>query len=492
MKEEIIRFEHVTMRNGHDEVLSNVNFYMKKGEIMALIALGDLGKEEFLRLMSQNLPIDSGKIYYDGKQVNSYTRSDLSWNKVSIIQEKSGLIQSLSIADNIFVMRKGFRKYVINEKVLRNQTLRYLKDMGISICSNVRVDELSERERVIIEVVKAILSGHHLIIMDNISNFVNRSQNDAIFRLMEKLKQKGISFLYICNHHEEAFRIADRAMLYCDGRIQKILEKGELTEEKILPYIISFSSSKNNRALQNENNILVFRSVWYRHMAGLSFRLKRGECLTLMDLDNRAPSEIPRLLTGQEGPAAGTVEFDGEPYRQSKAVHFIESGIAVVPSKPIENYLFFEQSYMENLMFLLDRKIGRSVIRKAYTKSIRKEYGALTGPCIDCNNIMELDRKQLYSLVYYRVKLYHPKLAVLIQPVANGDMYCRKHILDLIQMLKESGISVLILTNSVSDNLTVSDRLVVIKKGKVTAEYQEEDYFAIEPPSKIIYNKDQQ
>lgn len=476
MKEEILRFEHVTLQDGQETVLDNLNFYILKGEIMALIALRDKGKREFLLLMSQNLSIDYGKIYYDGKQVNSYTHSDQTMNKVSLIQEKSGLIDSLSIADNIFVMRKGFKKYMIKERTLEAQVIRFMEELGVSMNFARKVSSISQRERVVIEIAKAILSGHRLIIMDNISNFVNQSQLAAVFKLIRELKKRGISFLYVCNHHEEGFRIADRGLLFMDGRIHKVLETDELTDRNIKPYIIPFPTSHFNRIFEEGDYILGLHHVRCGHMRDLSFSLKRGECLTVIDMDNKIPVELTALLTGQTEVEEGCLEFDGNLYGKIEAREFIDRGLVVIPPEPVERYLFYEMSYMENLTFLLDRKIGKNCIKNAYIKSIRREYEPLVGTCINVGDIRTLDKKELYSLVYYRIRLYHPKLVVLIQPVAHGDMYCRKHILDLIQSFRDMGISILILTNSVSDNLTVSDRLLIIKKGEVMAEYHENQF----------------
>lgn len=479
MREELIRFENVTRKMEGQTLLRNLHFYLLKGEVMAMLVLQDRGKSELLRIILQNLPLAYGKVYYDGKVVNSYANSDLTMNRVSVIQENSSLIDSLSVADNMFVMRKGFQKFIIDEHVLTAQASRFLDELGISIDLSARVSSLSRMERVIVEMVRAILSDNQLLILYHISNFLSQTQMVQIFRLINKLKQQKISFLYFCNHHEEAFQIADRTALFMNDSIYKILERDEMTNDAIAPYIIHFHPYRDSSHPDRADELLRFDNVMYCHIQKLSFDVKKGECVTLIDADYRIPKEIVKLLTGDDIADQGHIIFNGKPYERAEATHFLDCGIAIVPANPIKSFLFYGSTYLENLTFLLDKKLGKDALRTSYLHSVRQEYASLSDGCIDVSHIDRLSAKQLFSLVYNRILLFHPKLAVLVQPLANGDMYCRSHILDLIQSLKKRGISILILAASTSDNLTPSDRLIVLKNGVVVSEYSQDEFSLI-------------
>ncbi|MEG2870209.1 MAG: sugar ABC transporter ATP-binding protein, partial [Clostridium sp.] len=114
-----------------------------------------------------------------------------------------------------------------------------------------------------------------------------------------------------------------------------------------------------------------------------------------------------------------------------------------------------------------------------FLKSVRQEYKELAMGGIDETDINRLDIRQKYGLVYFRVLLYHPQLVILVQPVAHGDMICRRYVLELIHRLKDAGITVLILAGSISDNLYVSDRLVVLKNGKSIVEFNSDEFSLI-------------
>ena len=131
MKEEILRFHSVSLKVKNEKVLDDVSFCVTSGEVIGLLFRNDRGEKELKSLIQFNSHIHNGRIYFENNLVNNYYKSDLSANRVAVIQEEASLIPGLSIADNVFVMRRGFRKFHIKESVLENQLERALKETGI-------------------------------------------------------------------------------------------------------------------------------------------------------------------------------------------------------------------------------------------------------------------------------------------------------------------------------------------------------------------------
>ena len=137
MKQEILRFENVTCKKDGAVYLDNFSFYMTAGEIVGLLSVNDRGIKELIELMAKNHPIDAGRVYMGGKLVNSYLNQEETSNRIYQIDQKSSLINDLSITDNLFVMRPGFKKQVINEWVLREQADRVLKQLSMDLDLNL-------------------------------------------------------------------------------------------------------------------------------------------------------------------------------------------------------------------------------------------------------------------------------------------------------------------------------------------------------------------
>lgn len=477
MSEEILRLENIIQFKEERKVLDNFNLRVLKGEIMGLIFLNDYGKEALIELLCENVPIHYGRVYFDEVLINNYEYSSQRRNKVAIIDKKSRLVDDLTVSDNIFVIRKGFKKYLINRNILNSQLKMFMTELNINIDGNKIVRKLSAFERCIVEILKAMIGGIKLIVVKDLSNYLSSTELIKFQNIIKYYCEAGISFIYICSHHEEAYKICNRLYLSENGRIQKILNKNDFTEEKIGPYIIDFNEIKINEFIEeNKEGILKFKNIWTKNLKGMNFKIKKGQCTIILDLSNTALEEIVSLINGNLQPIKGSLIFEGNNYFKKKHINIIKNGVAFIGEEPIKNMIFEEMSYMDNLCFLIDRKKNGISLSRRIRKSIVNEYEPLVGEDIYEKDISNLSFTALYSLIYYRIHLYNPKIVFCFQPFYGADMYLRKHIINLINELKKRGITVIIIGIALEDSLILGDHLIVIEEGKVRNEYDRNEF----------------
>lgn len=468
MKEEILRIANVTRTIDGITYLDNINFNIFKGEIMGLIPLDNHGKSQLIELILQNVSIYFGRIYFDDQLVNYYEHSSMTKNRVYLIDKETNLIQDLKVTDNICVLNHTFHGYIVNDKRLRKETDKLLKQLGIEIDTEQYVSELSLLEKTIIELIRAVINGAQLIILDKLSNFLSIEELSFFQKLLLHYTKEGISFLYIANHHEEAFKICHRVALFEKGRITKIIHAKDYTEETLEPYILSFTHHPVADEQNNQAGILKCQNLCTENLKQIEFSVKKGECLTILDMNNRGIQDIAELVNGFLQPVRGKILVGGKEIPLVKERNLLLNGVAYIPENPVPRTLFYNISYLENLTFLIDRKLKRSTIRKKVLNSIKEEYRALVGEEIDAPNLWGLTMKSLYNLVYFRFLLYKPKVVFVMQPFSHADMYLRGRIIELINMLKRKGIAIVILAVNISDTLKVTDRLLIMEDGKLT------------------------
>lgn len=478
MKNEILRLEQVTIMEDETALLDNFNLHIFKGEIMGLVCINANGRESFINLISQNLPIHYGRVYFDEVLVNSYQHSPLTLNKIAVIEQKSRLVEDLSVADNVFVLRRGFKKYIINHNVLNDQLNRVLKEIEPDIDGNDLVANLSPYEKCVVELLRAVIMGAKLIVIMDISNRVSAADLIKLHNFLRYYRKKGISFLYICNHHEEAFKICNRMSLMKDGKILKVFNQDEFLNDNMVPfYIGEFSDFKRNAEMRYHTvNILSFKDVCTEKLNHLSFSVAKGECAVLFDTDNTALSDIMQLMNGTRRPDSGNIFWEDAVYSPQKASDPLKSGMAFVGEDPIHTMLFEEMSYIDNLCFLLDQKPNGIRLSKRIIKSIIREYEPVIGRDLYEQNIMNLNKQSLYDLIYYRLQLFHPKIVFFVQPFAGADMYLRKHLIELLSQIKKNGTTVVILSVNIADSLVVADKLILLKKGRLSGEYYRPEF----------------
>lgn len=475
MKQEILRFENVTRQVDGAVYLDNFNFYMTRGEIVGMLSVNDRGKKELLNLLMKRLPIESGRIYWDGGLANSWLDSEYPNNKVYVIDEHSSLIEDLSIADNMFVMRSGFKKYVIEERVLEEQAKRVLESLSMQVDLNQRVSRLTVLERIMIEMAKAYLMGCSLLIVMYPEQLIGQAEFERFHQLLRSIKKKGISTLYFCYHHWIMFQICDRIALFSRGRIKKLFDHRDFTEKAIAPYIYYFKDARIARAGETPSYGLEFRELSGENIGRLNQGIVPGECITFLDSEGRMGRELLKILTKEKTDYEGRVFCKGIDLKKGGR-SCLDSGMIVLDNNPTETFLFSEMSYLENLCFLLDRKLRKRILKPSYLSSVRNEYARRVGDVIDAGDIRSLSLKEKYGLVYNKIRLFHPEILVILKPFAYGDMHCRNYILEQIRELKEMGLCILLVTNYITDCLYISDHICILKDGRDVVSLEPEEY----------------
>lgn len=475
MRNEVIRLDKVTQIVDGVTLLGDMNLQIFQGEIMGLLCINAYGQEALIQLLSQNVPIHYGYVYFQEQLVNSYKRSSMSLNRVSIIEKRSRLIEDLTMADNIFVLRRGFKKFLIDPKTLKAQLELFTKDLDINIDGGELVANLTFFEKFVTELLKAVITGVKLVVLRDISNFVGAADLVKIQGLLRHYAAQGFSFLYICNHHEELFKICDRIALMENGKIVKVLSKNSFQDELILHYTLDFCRTPPPTLSKSKRNgVLKLEGVVTDNIKDMSVTVEKGECVVFLDISNTVLTDMMELMTGDLVPDEGKLLLDGEDFL--KNTRQLGKSLCFIKENPIQSMLLPEMSYIDNLCFPLDRKQPLLWLDSRIKKGVVQEYAPLIGEDIYATDITYLSPLSLYNLIYYRVHLYHPKVVICAQPFAGADMYLRHHLIHLINELRARKITVIILAVSLSDSLKVADRLLTIEQGRLNKEYSSEEF----------------
>ncbi len=476
MKEEVLRIENVTRKEDGVVILDNINLHIFKGEIMGLIFITAHGEKELVELICKNVPIDYGRVYYKNELVNYYEYSNMSLNPIHVIGRDNRLITNLTVMDNIFVMRRGLKKHIISRRILRNQFYLLFQELNSLIDPDKLISELTRLERCLVELFQAIVADCKLIIIQDVTSFLSAVDLAKFYEYIQYYSKKGVTFLYICNHHEELFPICSRVILMRDARVVKILDHDELADKNIKPYIISFEVGEPMQRVNVEQGILTFNQVYTETLKDVTFSVKKGECVVILDKSNDICTDFLDLMYGEKVPVKGNIYYNNEIYSRKKARKAIENKILAINKNPVKTMLFRDMSYADNLVFLLDKKLGRTKIKPSLKESVMEEYKGYVGEDIYAATLNHLDLRSLYNLIYYRVHLFNPRILFCVQPCNGVDMYLRKHIVDLLYKLKKKGITIVIFSLNIEDSLAVADRLLILKDGRIINSYDKSEF----------------
>lgn len=482
MKREVLRLERVAYRVDGVNVLNNFSLHVAQGEIMGLQPLDNDGLDELLYLIQNNPPLYYGYVYFMENCVNSWRGMRRTKNRITVIDSESSLVQGMDVVTNIFVLRPGFRQELIRRDLLARQLTPFLEDIGVEISPATPVDQLSAFERVVVEILRAVVAGHHLIILREIGAVVSEGDLEQLHGIMRHYAERGFSFLYISPHYEEIRQVCTRMALMQGAAIQMNRSERDINQGISVIYYKDYYDHVTQRIRRREwagprEVLFEARDISGEYLDHFHFSLYRGECLVIQDLDMAIHQELTAILSGDAPQHRATLLLNGRRIRG-----FGSREIAYVRENPARTMIFPDMSALDNICIALDGRVPSVWRRQGVRKTVREEYARLFGDDIFDKRIDELTQAERVRLVYCRVMLQRPQVVFLAQPYKNADVEQRFQICGLQEMLQARGISVVILAVNIADGLTLADRLVRVslKNGRMeTREYLQQDFASL-------------
>lgn len=477
MRQEIFRMERVTYVEDEVTQLEDFNLQIYKGEIMGAVPINGHGLPAFLKLLQNNLPLEDGFVFYGEELINSWKKSKKGYNRISVIQNRSCLVERMTVADNIFVIRNGFKQYMIRPSLFRKQLEPFFREIDIDISADSYVEKLSYFERVVVEILRGVIMGHRLIVLNEIGTLISETELRKLHRIMKQYAQRGIAFLYITPHFEETLEICDRTALISYGRVQKIICEAEMKKAMIPEYpeeynqlVRGYMEHKGENP-QRKDVIFEAKKVTYAALNDLNIKIHAGECVVIQSLDHNVFCSMTDLVSGEGLPEKGELLLCGE-----KIELLGNRDVAVIQELPTKTMIFPEMSYMDNLCFGLYRRIHNMWGDRHIAESIRMEYEDVLGEDVFFMQLEELTEKQKYQLVYMRILLQKPKVVFCIQPFKGADMPHRMFVWEMIRMLLNKGIAVVMLAVNLADSMALAERLIRLDGSGMTMELSQKEF----------------
>lgn len=477
MRREVLRMERVSCLEQDVVQLEDFNLSIFSGEIMGLLPVNNHGLTALLKLLQYNTPLRYGYVYYREEQVNTWRTAKHRYNRIGLIQSESCLVEDLTVADNIFVLRQGFKPWLVRPSILRKQLLPFLESIDIFISADSCVGDLSPFERVVVAVLKSVVAGYRLIVLRDISAILSETELRKVHRLLNHYAGQGFSFLYVDFHFEELCQVCHKVALMSNGRIIKVLKSDADTPETFQHYTKVYSGKVGSQLIKDgktdkaQNPVFEMEHIRGECIRDLSFQVAAGECVVLQDVDHQIFGELLSIISGEIKPKNGVIRLAGKPVLPRPG-----DDIAVIQELPTQTMLFEEMSYLDNLCFSLDHRLPEVWSNGSVREGIRREYAPLLGGEVFDRRVDWLSEMQKYELVYHRVAIQRPKVTFCIQPFRRADMELRMHIWEQLKMLLDQGIAVVILAVTLADSLSLADRLIRIRKGKTGEIYDRHNF----------------
>jgi len=466
MRKEVFRSDNVIFRSAGINLLDNFNMHIFEGEVFGLFFADNRGKNELIRLALEGGVLEYGSIFFGDRQINSFLMPAQTRSAgISLISPAELLLDEMTVAENVFVMRKNFLKYVINSGVIRSQFERLAEEYEADINGGTLVRDLKTVDRYIVRLFKAVIEGSSLIIVKDIGLSPGGPDMERFHNYVRRFAETGVSFLYISGDTSELFSVCDRVGVAERGGIVSTIGRESFDESRFRSYYFDPDKVKSNIE-QGSYAVLDMKIAMSAGIPPLELKVTEGECVLLWDRSDTMIEKMVGILSGEIKPVPGYIIVDDRELFSYKGV----PPLGIIREAPARNGVFSDLSYLDNLCMKVSHRMPELWRKTSVKQNIRNEYYPIIGDDIDALPPLSLPAESMYNLVYLREHIFGPKLVVLVRPFMDTDIKLKMHILSLIEMLRKAGAALLILDSSVSESSAIADRTLSIKNGQIERE----------------------
>ena len=477
----IISLKNVHKSFGGVSVLNGVDFDLQKGSVHALVGQNGAGKSTMMKILTGVYTCDSGAIYIDGSKVKMNSYSDAVSHGISLIFQELSLIPTLTVAENIFLNREILEGPFLDKKSMERKAHELLQSLDIDVDVHSRVEDLDVGVCQMIEIAKALSVNAKVLILDEPTASLSEKETAHLFTLINSLKQRGVSMIYISHRMAEIFKICDTITVLRNGSIVTT----KPTRDYSLTGLIEDMIGRKTAALTTADEELASKCTGRPLMTvehlncgsrlkDVSFELREGEVLGLAGLMGSGRTEVVESLFGLNKDASGQVTISGQPYEIKGVRHAIDSGLALIPEDRRREGLVLMHSVEENLIVPIFDKLKRGLLLES------KKVADIAERSISDMAIKTHSRKtpafnlsggNQQKIVVGKWLNSAPSVLLLDEPTAGVDVGSKREIIDKVRDFVGENRAALFISSDILELISACDRFIVFYDGKVTATY---------------------
>lgn len=477
----IISLKNVHKSFGGVSVLNGVDFDLQKGSVHALVGQNGAGKSTMMKILTGVYTCDSGDIYIDGSKVKMNSYSDAVSHGISLIFQELSLIPTLTVAENIFLNREILEGPFLDKKSMERKAHKLLQSLDIDVDVHSRVEDLDVGVCQMIEIAKALSVNAKVLILDEPTASLSEKETAHLFTLINSLKQRGVSMIYISHRMAEIFKICDTITVLRNGSIVTT----KPTRDYSLTGLIEDMIGRKTAALTTADEELASKCTGRPLMTvehlncgsrlkDVSFELREGEVLGLAGLMGSGRTEVVESLFGLNKDASGQVTINGQPYEIKGVRHAIDSGLALIPEDRRREGLVLMHSVEENLIVPIFDKLKRGLLLES------KKVADIAERSISDMAIKTHSRKtpafnlsggNQQKIVVGKWLNSAPSVLLLDEPTAGVDVGSKREIIDKVRDFVGENRAAIFISSDILELISACDRFIVFYDGKVTATY---------------------
>jgi rhamnose transport system ATP-binding protein len=473
----LIEFRNVSKSYGAVRALRGVSLGVEAGEAHALVGENGAGKSTLLKILAGSVRPDSGELHWNGERFSLHGPRDSLQRGIGMVHQEMLSFPNLSVSANVFAGRELVGPAGrLREAAMRERTRELLLRLHLPLSPDDRMESLSAAHRQLVQVARALAFECRLLVLDEPTTALTDAETDHLFRVLQDLKARGVTLIYVSHRLGEVFRLCDRISVLRDGAYVGGFARAEATPEAIVRAMVGRELPARAAAAAPSADappVLAIRDLSRPpDFERVSLTVRAGEIVGLFGLVGSGRTELLESIFGLRPPASGSVELDGRPCRPRGPQQAARAGIALVPEERQRQGLLFNLGLRPNLLLpratVSRERLVRSAAERRAARGLLEEWGIKAAGVEALPDSLSGGNQQKVVMAKWLVTA--PRLLLLDEPTKGVDVAAKQELHEIVRRQAAKGTACLFVSSELPEVLALAGRILVMREGRLAGE----------------------
>ncbi len=476
MQNTILSLKGVTKRYPGVVALDKISVDFKKGEVHALLGENGAGKSTMIKAITGAIDIDEGVIEFEGKEYKGFTTSSSRDLGISAVYQESNLVTQISVANNIFLGDYKTKGAFVDDDAMNKKAEEILHSLGFNVNVRKQALLLSEAQKQLVEIGRALVRNLKVIILDEPTSALMNAEVDMLFDVIQKLKERGITVIYITHRIEELFRIADRVTIMRDGTWVNTVNIADVDRASLISAMVgrAFVESYPKLDLSKVGETV----LKVDHLSGdaytdISFEVKAGEILGFAGLIGAGRTEIARGVFGADSIKSGKIYMHGKEVRIKEPKDAIKHRIGYIPEERKTQGLFLIDSIRHNVSIASINGVSKFGFVNHFLEKEKSDKYCLKmrvkAPSFE-TKVMNLSGGNQQKVLVAKWMATQCDVVFFDEPTRGIDIGARREIYDLMVAMAAEGLAIVLISSDMMEIMGMCNRIMAFYEGSFVGE----------------------
>jgi ribose transport system ATP-binding protein len=470
---------------GGVSALRDVDFVLRAGEIHGLVGENGAGKSTLMKIIAGVHTQYQGRMMLDGHEVHFRSARDALAAGIGMVHQELSVVPDLTVAENVYLGQQPTRGGIVDWRAMVEGAREHLASLGIEVDPRARMGSLAIGLQQLIELARVLFSGARIVILDEPTSALSPPEVHRLFEVLRGVRASGRSIVFISHFIDDVLAVSDTITIFRNSRrivsqaaagldkawvIERMIGRGHEELEESYTGTIALDSRPDAPV------VLAVRGLGAgRAFADVSLDIRAGEVLGVYGFMGCGQIELARALFGKLRPSAGTLAIEGKPVRLRNTAHARRAGVAFVPESR-RSMLFYREPIYKNMSIAVLGRIARLWLRPGVERDIARRHAdalSIRPPTVEAL-VQSLSGGNQQKVALAKWLSWPPKVLVLSEPTRGMDVGAKDDVVGIVRGLRDKGLAVVVMSTEPETVLSVADRIVVMKKGRIVQEFANE------------------